>query len=102
MRVVLTIVLIAFGCLSGGTISYAFESPPSPSWAERHSEPARGDDDAQSLAVDPWGSTYVTGSSEGAFATVKYDPDGNQLWVVRYNGGGTGVGPSYLLDDKEE
>src|SRR5262249_22081699 len=44
---------------------------------------------------------YVTGSSEGTngnqFATIKYDPDGNQLWATRYGLGG----PTAIAVDKE-
>jgi hypothetical protein len=42
--------------------------------------------------VDPSGNVYVTGFSFGLptaeqdFVTIKYDADGNQQWVSRYNG----------------
>ncbi len=42
------------------------------------------------LAVDNAGFVYVTGSihqlSYSDYATVKYDPAGNELWAARYNG----------------
>jgi hypothetical protein len=38
------------------------------------------------MAVDSSGNVYVTGASGGDYATVKYDADGNQLWVARYDG----------------
>jgi hypothetical protein len=43
------------------------------------------------LAVDASGNVYVSGSSVGNnsgwdFATIKYNTDGIQLWVQRYNG----------------
>jgi hypothetical protein len=45
---------------------------------------------ASAMALDAAGNVYVTGTSlsvEGAYgyATVKYDSDGNQLWVARYH-----------------
>ncbi len=51
-------------------------------------------DVATEIALDPWGNVIVTGRSNAAtalvntydFATVKYDPDGNELWVARYDG----------------
>jgi uncharacterized delta-60 repeat protein len=60
-------------------------------WAERYNGPGNTDDGAQALAVDPSGNVYVTGGSEGIgtgydYATVKYDRDGNEVWVERYSG----------------
>ena len=57
-----------------------------------------GDDWANALAVDSNGNVYVTGFSDGTgysyggrhdrdYATVKYSPDGTELWVRRYDGG---------------
>ena len=56
--------------------------------------------EAISLACDRFGSVYVTGISTTLnnsysedFATVKYDSNGYQKWVMRYNG------PSNLYDE---
>ena len=43
------------------------------------------------MGLDAFGDIYVTGSSHGLgteedYATVKYDPEGNELWVRRYDG----------------
>ena len=64
-------------------------------WVARYNGPASGDDKALALAVDGAGNVYVTGSSAGNgtgadYTTVKYDSDGNQLWVARYNGPANG------------
>lgn len=61
-------------------------------WVARYDAGQGGDDVALDMAVDGVGNTYVTGYSFGGstgydYATVKYDPDGNQLWVARYDGG---------------
>ena len=50
------------------------------------------DDFARSLKVDAAGNAYVGGYSWGVgtfanYATVKYDSNGNQLWVKRFAGG---------------
>ena len=63
-----------------------------PEWIARYNGPALRSS-AQAVTVDPKGNVYVTGWSVGAdsdmdYATVKYDPYGNERWVARYNGPG--------------
>ncbi len=65
-------------------------------WVRRYNGPGSGSDGAGAVALDTQGNVCVTGYSEGSgtgydFATIKYDPDGNELWVARYNGPGNGV-----------
>jgi uncharacterized delta-60 repeat protein len=62
-------------------------------WEARYNGPGKGDDLVAAIALDVCGNVYVTGYSEGRttardYATIKYDTDGNQLWVARYNGPG--------------
>lgn len=58
-------------------------------WAAHYVSP-NGYGFPTALAVDGLGQAYVTGWSSGGgtnddFATVKYDADGQQEWVARYN-----------------
>jgi beta-propeller repeat-containing protein len=61
-------------------------------WVARYHGSVDGSNDgAGPMALDNKGNIYVTGQSQGAgtgidYATVAYDPKGNQLWVARYNG----------------
>ena len=64
-------------------------------WVARYDGPASSYDEALAMAVDGWGNVYVAGKSDGIgtnqdYATIKYDPDGNELWVARYDGPANG------------
>jgi len=68
-----------------------YDSDGNEMWTARYDGPASGSDFAYALAVDGSGHVYVTGRSDGDgtggdYATIKYDGDGNELWVARYNG----------------
>ncbi|MBC8374570.1 MAG: T9SS type A sorting domain-containing protein [FCB group bacterium] len=62
-------------------------------WTARYNGPGNGFDWPQALVVDLLGNVIVTGRSPGSsddndYATIKYSPDGNEVWVARYNGQG--------------
>ena len=72
-------------------------------WEARYNGPGNDTDHATSLAMDSDGNVYVTGWSSGSgtsidYATIKYNVFGNQLWVARYNGPGSGSDYAYSLD----
>jgi uncharacterized delta-60 repeat protein len=72
-------------------VTYKFAPDGDQLWAASYDGPATGSDSPTSLTADAAGNVYVTGSSEGDgtsadFATIKYAPDGSELWVARYNG----------------
>jgi len=73
------------------TIKYNFAGAEQ--WVARYNGPGNGHDNAFSLTVDGQGNVYVTGLSIGSgtyydFATVKYNTNGVEQWVARYNGPG--------------
>ncbi len=63
-------------------------------WAKTYNYGLLGDDKATGIAVDNLNNPVITGYSQGFlllltpydYATIKYDQNGNQLWVNRYNG----------------
>ena len=87
---------------TGGKLDYAtikYDSDGTRLWVKRYDGPAGGDDSAWAISIDSMGNAYVTGDSGGAgtgkdFATIKYDPNGSQLWAVRYDN------PDWNLDDE--
>jgi len=90
------------GC-SYATIKY--DSLGNQIWVKRYHGPGPGDDGATAIALDGSGNVYVAGnsaqSSGGVYTTdyaiIKYDSNGNQLWVERYNGPGNGNDRTYAI-----
>jgi uncharacterized delta-60 repeat protein len=62
-----------------------------------------GVDEAYAIAVDESGSVYATGKSDNInggpdYATVKYDTNGNESWVMRYDSGSYDVAFAIAVD----
>ena len=60
-------------------------------WTAKYDGPGNSEDVPGSIAVSKTGSVYVAGDSYGSgtssdFTTVKYNPEGIQQWVARYDG----------------
>jgi len=64
-------------------------------WVARYNGPGNASDVTSSIKTDISGNVYITGSSIGSgagfeFASIKYNSNGVQQWVARYNGSGNG------------
>jgi len=60
-------------------------------WVRRYDGPAHGGESASAMDIDDSGNIYVTGRSHGIhqdYATIKYYPNGDTVWVRRYDGPG--------------
>jgi hypothetical protein len=60
-------------------------------WVARYDGPGGADDNATAIAIDGSANVYVTGGSVGStagydYATIKYDPTGQEQWVARHDG----------------
>ncbi|QQS35947.1 MAG: SBBP repeat-containing protein [Ignavibacteriales bacterium] len=83
----------SFGSTAGGFSDFAtvkYNSNGEQQWASRYSYPVAGIDEATCITIDNEGNVYVGGFSQSEtnndYATVKYNADGLEQWVIRYNG----------------
>jgi uncharacterized delta-60 repeat protein len=68
-------------------------------WVARYGGPSSGEDDAYAITLDNSGNVYVAGRSYVGpgpgpnydYATIKYNSDGQQQWVARYDGPGSAL-----------
>jgi hypothetical protein len=78
---------------SGSTNDYVtvkYDSSGTQLWSARYNNIFHGEDRAEDVAMDDSLNIYVTGYSKGTgtgfdIATIKYDPAGNQQYVLRYD-----------------
>ena len=64
-------------------------------WTNTYPQPMAAVSAGTAITVDNSNSVYVTGYSPGTntgndIVTIKYDDNGNQIWLQRYNGPGNG------------
>ncbi|OGC93485.1 MAG: hypothetical protein A2142_05245 [candidate division Zixibacteria bacterium RBG_16_48_11] len=89
---------------TGPTPDYAtvkYGSDGTQAWVRTYAGPA-GTDVSVAIALDGLGNVCVTGYSNigGAFdyVTIKYDPAGNQLWLIPFNRGFTEMAKDIAAD----
>src|SRR4030095_6427101 len=77
-----------------------------PIWIKRYNGSGNGEDRPWKIVADRFNNVYVTGGSWGAgtsddITTIKYNSNGDSLWVRRYNGpfNNSDVGLSVIVDN---
>jgi hypothetical protein len=74
-------------------------------WHRTYNGPANQSDYIEGVAVDKYGSTYITGTANETtnlykIYTIKYDKDGNQVWLEKYPAYDTVSAPKAIIVDK--
>jgi hypothetical protein len=74
--------------LAGLLCASAAAEPPRKAWVKYYSGPAGFYNNTKDITADSAGNVVIVGESAtgtgSAFATVKYGPDGTELWSARY------------------
>jgi uncharacterized delta-60 repeat protein len=89
-------VIVSGGCLGTGTgwdmTTIKYNTDGDILWIRQYNGPDSGNDYTRDLEIDSAGNIYITGYSyedigvaSWDYATIKYDKDGNERWVARYD-----------------
>jgi hypothetical protein len=91
----------------GDLLTIKYNSNGIQQWIKRYHGPSAGGEGAYSVQTDDLGNVYTAGSVNGPYwgqgesdadcVTIKYDPDGNELWVATYNGPATEQNSDWIL-----
>ncbi len=79
-------------------------------WVARYDSGDQLTDFPRAITVDPIGNILVTGASASniqssgkyGYATIKYNPDGQVIWVRRFDKPGFSLGGSHVASDGDE
>jgi hypothetical protein len=91
---------------AGANVDYAtikYYSSGDTAWVRRYNGSGNGNDYVYAMTADTSGNVYITGGIDGGlpasfdYATIKYKPNGDTVWVRRYNGGGNSVDVAVAL-----
>lgn len=86
---------VGAGAADNDLLTIKYDSAGTEQWVRRYNGPVGDWDEGLVIALDSEGAVYVSGRSNHSgiwfdfdYVTIKYDPDGTQVWLDRYNGPG--------------
>jgi hypothetical protein len=88
---------------SGDYMTVKYDNSGIKQWEARYDGSAHEGDRAEAIVVDDSGNVYVTGVSNelntyADITTIKYDTNGNEMWVVQYQGTYSDHGKAIAID----
>ncbi len=91
--------------IGGSSFDYAtikYNADGDSVWLRRYNGPGDDDDWARAITLDGQGNVYITGESYDSinrddYATIKYNSNGDTMWVRRYNGPGNNDDQAYAI-----
>src|SRR5205085_11126570 len=90
--------------LGGKIVTLKYNSSGVLIWQKIYDGPNSAGDRPNDMKIDRQGNVIITGSSPGIgagnndYITIKYNPNGDSLWVNRYNGNSNDNDEAYSLD----
>jgi uncharacterized delta-60 repeat protein len=78
--------------LSSDFLTIKYNTDGKQQWIQRYQGPGQEEDKAVAIGLDKSGNVYITGESNSGvnngydYVTIKYDVNGKQQWLQRYNG----------------
>ena len=102
MKIFIILYSISLFLLVSFQMTIAQVSTATTEWAKQYAGTGGSSDNANFLVLDDSGYIYVTGNSVGSgsgfdIVTIKYNSNGDSLWVRRYNGSANGVDEGNII-----
>ena len=95
---------VAYPGISKDFVTLKYNSAGVLQWFALYSDNAKFDDIANDISVDNSGNVYVCGFSSNSISlrdivTIKYNANGIQQWLIKYDGGGDDFANKLALDN---
>lgn len=93
------VIITGYTVLAGNNldiVTVKYDSNGILKWYRDYGDSTAGQSKSKSITTDLNGNIYITGTVTNTpggldWVTIKYDSEGNQIWVSQYNGGASGI-----------